>query len=123
MSAIDKILAKDLYQTANDLNISTLIEVHSEAEAEIALSFEDSLIGINNRNLKTLKVSLDTTVRLSKILNSHSNPLIAESGIASAENVKFIMENAKIRNFLIGESLLKSKNVGLKIKELSQINI
>ena len=123
LSAIDKILAKDLYQAANDLNISSLIEVHSEAEAEIALSFENSLIGINNRNLKTLKVSLDTTVKLSKILNSHKNPLIAESGIASAENVKFIIENAKIRNFLIGESLLKSKNVGLKIKELSQINI
>ena len=116
-------LAKDLYQTANDLNISTLIEVHSETEAEIALSFEDSLIGINNRNLKTLKISLDTTVKLSKILHSHKNPLISESGIASAENVKFIIENAKIRNFLIGESLLKSQNIGLKIKELSQISV
>ena len=123
LSAIDKMLAKDLYQTANDLNISTLIEVHSETEAEIALSFEDSLIGINNRNLKTLKVSLDTSVKLSKILHSHKNPLISESGIASAENVKFIIENAKIRNFLIGESLLKSQNIGLKIKELSQISV
>ena len=123
LSAIDKMLAKDLYQTANDLNISTLIEVHSETEAEIALSFEDSLIGINNRNLKTLKVSLDTSVKLSKILHSHKNPLISESGIASAENVKFIIENAKIRNFLIGESLLKSQNIALKIKELSQISV
>ena len=123
LSAIDKILAKDLYQTANDLNISTLVEVHTENEAEIALSFEDSLIGINNRNLKTLKISLDTSVKLSKILNSHKNPLISESGIVSAENVKFIIENAKIHNFLIGESLLKSQNIGLKIKELSQISI
>ena len=123
LSAIDKMLAKDLYQTANDLNISTLIEVHSETEAEIALSFEDSLIGINNRNLKTLKVSLDTSVKLSKILHSHKNPLISESGIVSAENVKFIIENAKIRNFLIGESLLKSQNIALKIKELSQISV
>jgi len=122
LSAIDKMLAKDLYQTANDLNISTLIEVHSETEAEIALSFEDSLIGINNRNLKTLKVSLDTSVKLSKILLSHKNPLISESGIVSAENVKFIIKNAKIRNFLIGESLLKSQDIGLKIKELSQIS-
>ena len=122
LSAIDKILAKDLYQTANDLNISTLVEVHSENEAEIALSFEDSLIGINNRNLKTLEISLDTSVKLSKILNSHKNPLISESGIVSAENVKFIIDNAKIHNFLIGESLLKSQNIGLKIKELSQIN-
>ena len=81
LSAVDKELAKDLYQAANDLNISTLIEVHSENEAEIALSFENSLIGINNRNLKTLEVSLNTSVKLSKILNSHKSPLICESGI------------------------------------------
>ena len=123
LSAIDKMLAKDLYQAANDLNISTLVEVHSENEAEIALSFEDSLIGINNRNLKTLKISLDTSVKLSKILSSHKNPLISESGIVSAENVKFIIENAKIHNFLIGESLLKSQNIGLKIKEFSQVSL
>ena len=67
LSAVDKILAKDLYQAANDLNISTLIEVHSEKESEIALSFKDSLIGINNRNLNTLEVSLNTSVKLSKI--------------------------------------------------------
>jgi indole-3-glycerol phosphate synthase len=79
LSAVDKILAKDIYQTAQDLNISTLIEVHSESEAETALSFEDSIIGINNRNLKTLEISLNTSVKLSKILNSHKNPLVCES--------------------------------------------
>ena len=103
LSAVDKILAKDIYQTAQDLNISTLIEVHSESEAETALSFEDSIIGINNRNLKTLEISLNTSVKLSKILNSHKNPLVCESGINSAENIKFIIENTEIYNFLIGE--------------------
>ena len=95
-----------MYQAANDLNISTLVEVHSEGEAEIALSFEDSLIGINNRNLKTLEISLSTSIKLSKILNSHKNPLICESGIRSPKDIKFILENSKIHNFLIGESLL-----------------
>ena len=123
LSAIDKVLAKDLYQAANDLNISTLVEVHSENEAEIALSFEDSIIGINNRNLKTLKTSLETSVKLSKILNSHKNPLVCESGINSTENIKFIIKNAKIYNFLIGESLLKSKNISLKMKEFTQITL
>ena len=123
LSAVDKTLAKDLYQTANDLNIATLVEVHSEKEAEIALSFEKSLIGINNRNLKTLEISLDTSVRLSKILNSHKNPLICESGIHSPENIKFIIENAKIYNFLIGESLLKSDDIGLKLKQFTEINL
>ena len=123
LSAVDKELAKDLYQTANDLNISTLIEVHSESEAEIALSFEDSLIGINNRNLKTLDISLNTSVKLSKILSSHKNPLICESGIHSSDDIKFILDNAKIHNFLIGESLLKSRDIGLKLKQFTQINL
>ena len=123
LSAVDKILAKDIYQTAQDLNISTLIEVHSESEAETALSFEDSIIGINNRNLKTLEISLNTSVKLSKILNSHKNPLVCESGINSAENIKFIVGNTEIYNFLIGESLLKNEDIGSKLKEFSQIRL
>ena len=123
LSAVDKILAKDIYQTAQNLNISTLIEVHSESEAETALSFEDSIIGINNRNLKTLEISLNTSVKLSKILNSHKNPLVCESGINSAENIKFIIENTEIYNFLIGESLLKNEDIGSKLKEFSQIRL
>ena len=123
LSAVDKTLAKDIYQAAQDLNISTLIEVHSESEAETALSFEDSIIGINNRNLKTLEISLNTSVKLSKILNSHKNPLVCESGINSAQNIKFIIENTEIYNFLIGESLLKNEDIGSKLKEFSQIRL
>ena len=123
LSAIDKMLAKDLYQAANDLNISTLIEVHSEKEAEIALSFEDSIIGINNRNLKNLEISLNTSINLSKILNSHKNPLVCESGIHSHKEIKFIIENANIYNFLIGESLLKSQDIASKLKEFTQITL
>ena len=123
LSAVDYALAKDLYQAANDLNIATLIEVHSKNEAEVALSFDDCLIGINNRNLNTLEISLNTSIELSKILTSHKNPLICESGIYSAENIKFIVEKANIHNFLIGESLLKSNDIGLKLKEFSKINL
>ena len=123
LSAIDKTLAKDLYQAANDLNISTLIEVHSEKEAEIALSFGDSIIGINNRNLKNLEITLNTSVNLSKILNSHKNPLVCESGIHSHKEIKFIIENANIYNFLIGESLLTSQDIGSKLKEFTQITL
>ena len=123
LSSVDKELAKDLYQAANDLNISTLIEVHSKSEAEMALSFEDSLIGINNRNLKTLDISLNTSVKLSKILHSHKNPLISESGIQSPKDIKFIIEAAKIHNFLVGESLLKSHDIGSKLKQLTQISL
>tara|TARA_Y100000590_G_scaffold453377_1_gene598322 strand:+ start:1067 stop:1870 length:804 start_codon:yes stop_codon:yes gene_type:complete len=123
LSAVDKMLAKDLYQTAKELNISTLVEVHSKNEAEIALSFEDSLIGINNRNLQTLEISLNTSIELSKILSSHKNPIICESGINTTENIKFIVKNAKIYSFLIGESLLKSDNIGTKLKEFAEITL
>jgi indole-3-glycerol phosphate synthase len=123
LSAVDRILAKDLYQAANDLNISSLVEVHSQKEAEIALSFENSCIGINNRNLKTLEISLNTSVNLSKILDSHKNPVISESGIDSLESIKFIINHAKIYNFLIGESLLKKSDPGQKLKEFTQITL
>ena len=123
LSAVDIKLAKDLYQAAKDLNISTLVEVHSSKEAEIALSFEESIIGINNRNLKTLEVSLNTCIDLSKILRSHKNPLVCESGIHSSENIKFILKNSKIYNFLIGESLLRSVDIGSKLREFTQITL
>ena len=123
LSAVDKKLAEDLYQAANDLNISTLIEVHSQKEAEIALTFEKSIIGINNRNLKTLDISLDTSIELAKILKPHKYPLVSESGIYSPKDIKNLFKNARINNFLIGESLLKSGNIGSKLREFSQINL
>ena len=123
LSAIDKLLAKDLYDAANDLNISSIIEVHTEQEAENALIFEQSIIGINNRNLKTLNVSLNQSINLSKILSSHKNPLICESGINSSKDIKLIVESAKIYSFLIGESLLKSSDIASKLKEFTEINV
>ena len=122
LSAVDNVLAKDLYQAANDLNITTLVEIHSEKEAERALSFENSIIGINNRNLNTLEISLNTSVKLSNILSSHKNPLVSESGFHSPENIKFVVNKANIYNFLIGESLLKSNDIASKLRQFAQIN-
>ena len=118
LSAVDKQLAKDLYQAALNLKMSVLVEVHNEKESEFALSLEDSIIGINNRNLKTLEISLDTTVNLFKVLKEHRNPLVCESGIHSSSEIKFITKNTKIRNFLIGESLLTSEDIPLKLRNL-----
>jgi len=123
LSAIDKMLAKDIYQAAEDLSISTLVEVHTEKEAEFSLNFEKSLIGINNRNLKTLETSLNTSLILSKILSDHKNPLICESGIHNKEEIKFIVEKTGIYNFLIGESLLVEDDIGSKLKEFTQIKL
>ena len=118
LSAVDKELAKDLYQAALDLKMSILVEVHTEKESEFALSFKNSIIGINNRNLKTLEISLDTTVNLFKILKDHKNPLVCESGIHTSDEIKFITENTDIKNFLIGESLLTSEDIPSKLSKL-----
>ena len=123
LSAVDKMLAKDLYQTANQLNLSTIVEVHAQNEAEFALSFEKALIGINNRNLKTLETSLNTSVKLSEILIHHKSPLISESGINSVKDINFLIEEAKIHNFLIGESLLKSENIASKLRKFTEITL
>jgi indole-3-glycerol phosphate synthase len=118
LSAVEKELAKDLYQAALNLKMSVLVEVHTEKESEFALSLENSMIGINNRNLKTLETSLDTTVNLFRILKEHENPLVCESGINTSNEIKFIIEKTKIRNFLIGESLLTSEDIPLKLSNL-----
>jgi indole-3-glycerol phosphate synthase len=123
LSALDKELVKDIYQAANDLKISTIIEVHSEKEAEIALSFEKSIIGINNRNLKTLEISLNTSVNLAKILSSHKYPVVSESGIYTTEDLTFLIKKTQIKNFLIGESLISSDDIGLKLKKFAQISV
>ena len=123
LSAVDKMLARDIYQAAIDLKISTVIEVHTKKEAEFALNFEESIIGINNRNLKTLETSLNTSLILSKILSDHKNPLICESGIHNDKELKFIVEKTQIYNFLIGESLLVEGDIGSKLKEFTQISL
>ncbi len=123
LSAIDKFLAHDIYQAACDLNLSTIVEVHTEKEAEEALSFENSIIGINNRNLKTLEISLENSIKLSKIVKSHKNPLVSESGIHSPEEIRFIVDKSNITNFLIGESLLTCSDISSKMRDFTQIKL
>ena len=124
LSAIYESGVDRIYEKANDLNLTTIVEVHNEAEAKKALKYKEAIIGINNRDLTTLKADINTTYKLYEILSNHKQPLICESGIKSAEEVKEIVKKTKISNFLIGESLLKdvSKNSSL-LKKISQITI
>ena len=122
LSGVDNMLAMDLYQTANELNITSIIEVHTSDEAEKALNFEKAIIGINNRNLKDLKTDIKTTLQLYKILSTHSCPIISESGIKSEKDVEKIINKTGIMNFLIGESLLKNIDGTSLLKKIVQIN-
>ena len=122
LSGVDNKLAMDLYQTANELNVTSIVEVHTPDEAEKALNFDKAIIGINNRNLKDLKTDIKTTLQLYKILSSHNCPIISESGIKSEKDVKEIINKTGIMNFLIGESLLENIEGTSLLKKIVQIN-
>ena len=101
-------LANELYEEALKLNMSVIVEVHTVDEAKKALHFKEALIGINNRNLKTLKTDINTTYDIHDVLINHTGPLISESGIKTKEDLQLIKDKTKIKTFLIGESLLKN---------------
>ena len=123
LAAVDSKTAIEIYDVAKKLNMSTIVEVHTNEEAKMALGFKDAILGINNRDLKTLKTDIKTTFNLHKILINHSQPLVCESGIKTENDVKEIVKKTGINNFLIGESLLNDldKNSSL-LRQISQIS-
>ena len=107
LAGISDNLADDLYNEALKLDMSVIVEVHTVEEAKRALRFKDALIGINNRNLKTLKTDINTTFDIHDVLINHSGPLISESGIKTKDELLKLSNKTSIKTFLIGESLLK----------------
>ena len=107
LAGVSDKLADDLYNEALKLNMSIIVEVHTIEEAKSALRFKDALIGINNRNLKTLKTDINTTFDIHDVLVDHPGPLISESGIKTKEELLELSNKTSIKTFLIGESLLK----------------
>ncbi len=107
LAAVSDKLANELYEEALKLDMSVIVEVHTVDEAKQALKFKDALIGINNRNLKTLKTDINTTFDIHDILVNHQGPLISESGIKTKDELLELSNKTSIKTFLIGESLLK----------------
>ena len=123
LSALSQKQADEIYDEALKNKLSVIVEVHTEKEAETALKYNEAIIGINNRDLKTLNVSLDNTVKIKKKLSSHKGPLISESGIKKKEDAQYIYDKTGIKNFLIGEALLLSKNADLLINDILSIKL
>ena len=101
-------LASELYEEALKFDMSVIVEVHTVDEAKKALKFKDALLGINNRNLKTLKTDINTTYDIHNVLLDHQGPLISESGIKTKDELIDLSKKTSIKTFLIGESLLKN---------------
>lgn len=109
MAAVSDQQAKELEDTALDWGMDVLVEVHDKEELERADALKSPLLGINNRNLKTFDVSLETT----KVLARYASPervLVAESGLFTPADLAELSEYGA-RSFLIGESLMRQEDV------------
>jgi indole-3-glycerol phosphate synthase len=110
-------LLADLHALALDLGLAALVEVHDEAETERALRIDPSLIGINNRDLRTFKVDLNITQRLGKMVPS-GTILVGESGIKTAEDVRAL---GNVHAILVGETVVTAADRVGKLRELSSV--
>jgi indole-3-glycerol phosphate synthase len=109
MACLDDAAARELAATASELGMDVLVEVHDDAELDRALTMPPSLLGINNRNLKTLAVDLGTFGRLAQRV-PRDRMLVAESGLYSHADLQQ-MAAAGARAFLVGESLMREPDV------------
>jgi len=115
-SALDEYQLTDLQGLSKELGLECLAEVHNLKELEIALYSGADIIGINNRDLNTLKIDLQTTLKLLKDIPD-DKVIVSESGINTRDDVK-VLESTKVDAMLIGTAIMKEKDIGEKIDEL-----
>jgi indole-3-glycerol phosphate synthase len=115
-SILDKNQAREYLHLAEELGLSVLFEVHDIKELEVALLINADIIGINNRDLKTLHLNMNTTFELKKEIPPNKI-IVSESGIKTREDVKRF-EDAGIDSILIGTALMEAEDIGRKIDEL-----
>jgi indole-3-glycerol phosphate synthase len=116
LAAIDDATASELYKAAFDYGMDVLTEVHDRDELARALKLSAPLIGVNSRNLKTLKTDLQETAELVRAVPTERFA-VSESGIRTRDDV-IRMKSAGARGFLIGESLLKQDDVNAALQKL-----
>jgi indole-3-glycerol phosphate synthase len=107
---------EELLRLSHQLNMSCLVEVHNEAEMEIALTSQAKIIGINNRDLSTFTVDVATTRRLRPLVPP-DRIVVSESGIKDRSDLEKIREWG-VDAVLIGESLISATNIAAKMQEL-----
>lgn len=116
VAALDDESLNSLYNLAKELDMDVLMEVHDEQEMQRALKTGASLIGVNNRNLRTFETSLDTTLKMIDMVDE-SHILVTESGIHTIDDVQLMRDN-NINAFLVGEAFMRAENPGEKLAEL-----
>jgi indole-3-glycerol phosphate synthase len=116
VSILDKIRLKQFSDLAISLGMDVLVEVHDEAELELALEISPALLGINNRNLRTFEVDLQVTLALLKKVPAETL-VITESGIHTSQDVELMNEN-HVYGFLVGESFMRETDPGAMLSSL-----
>ncbi|HEY0214752.1 MAG TPA: indole-3-glycerol phosphate synthase TrpC [Paenirhodobacter sp.] len=117
MASVEDALAAELEDAAMGWGMDVLIEVHDRAELDRALTLKSPLIGVNNRNLKTFDVTLDTTRALAPVILDAGRDLVCESGIFTPADLA-AMADVGARRFLIGESLMRQADVAAATRAL-----
>ena len=113
VAALELAQMQKLEALANELGMAVLVEVHDADELALALQLDTPLIGINNRNLRTFEVSLQTTLDLLKIM-PEDRFVVTESGIFTPEDVKLMMDN-QVQGFLVGEAFMRQDDPGAEL--------
>jgi indole-3-glycerol phosphate synthase len=116
VAALDDAALQELLDLAHQLGMDVLVEVHDERELERALASGAKLIGINNRNLHTFEISLDTTLKMLEQI-PQDRIVVTESGIHTQADVQLMRDN-NVNTFLVGEAFMKAEDPGEKLKEL-----
>jgi len=119
-AALDLPRMHQLETIAHDLGMAVLVEVHNAEELEVALQLDTPLLGINNRNLRTFEVTLETTLGLlAKI--PEGKVVVTESGIFTSEDVT-LMRNNNVHTFLVGEAFMRQPDPGFELNRLFTVN-
>jgi indole-3-glycerol phosphate synthase len=116
VACLDDALMRDLEAQAHALDMAVLVEVHDAAEMERALRLRTPLVGVNNRDLRSFEVRLDTTLELRKQMPD-DRLLVTESGILARTDVQRLRD-AHVHAFLVGEAFMRADDPGVALAEL-----
>ena len=120
-ACLDDAQMRDLEAIAHGLDMAVLVEVHDGAELERALALKTPLVGINNRNLRTFEVSLQTTLDLRPRIPA-GRTVVTESGILAAVDVSLMRRNG-VHAFLVGEAFMRAAHPGAALSELFSVDV